>query len=141
MAKEKHRSLLANPVAVELGLDEPNGPSVVLAQAIEAVGDSAGGREPNVLYPYLLDACEKVFANELDQATFEEHMRWFFRTQVCLSKISFMWNRVIVIWVWCLYQAYHLYTLDKVIMAIIKQVSGLAVLNHGDSESYYGMNL
>ena len=31
---------------------------------------------------YLLDACEKVFANELDQATFEEHMRWFFRTQV-----------------------------------------------------------
>lgn len=82
--QEKHASLLANPVAVELGLDEPNGPSVILAQAIEAVGATAdgGSEEPNVLYLYFLDACEKVFANELDQATFEEHMRWFFRTKV-----------------------------------------------------------
>lgn len=91
MAKEKHASLLANPVAVELGLDEPNGPSVILAQAIEAVGDSAG-EQPNVLYLYFLDACEKVFANELDQATFEEHMRWFFRTKVrgCSNDISLL---------------------------------------------------
>ena len=83
MAKEKHASLLANPVAVELGLDEPNGPAVVLEQAIEAVGDSASGREPNVLYLYFLDACEKVFASDMDQGTFEEHMRWFFGTKVC----------------------------------------------------------
>lgn len=85
-AREKHASLLANPVAIELGLDEPSGPSVILAQAIEAVGATAGAggssEEPNVLYLYFLDACEKVFANELDQATFEEHMRWFFRTKV-----------------------------------------------------------
>jgi paired amphipathic helix protein Sin3a len=88
MAREKHASLFANPVAVELGLDEPNGPSVVLAQAIESVGDTAGG-SPNVLYMYFLDACEKVFANELDQSTFEEHMRWFFRTKV--SPRNFWW--------------------------------------------------
>ena len=81
MAREKHASLLANPVAMELGLDEPNGPSVVLAQAIENVGATAGDN-PNVLYMYFLEACEKVFANELDQPTFEEHMRWFFRTKV-----------------------------------------------------------
>ncbi|KAI0688140.1 hypothetical protein BC835DRAFT_1285352 [Cytidiella melzeri] len=98
MAKEKHASLLANPVAVELGLEEPNGPSVILAQAVESLGVSAGG-DSNVLYVYLLDACEKVFANELDQATFEEHMRWFFRTK-----------------------AYYCFSFDKVIMAIIKQV-------------------
>ena len=61
MAKEKHAGLMANPVAVDLGLDEPNGPSVVLAQAVEAVGESTG-EAPNVLYLYLLDACEKVFA-------------------------------------------------------------------------------
>ena len=83
MAKARHASLVANPAAVDLGLDEPNGPSAVLAQAVEAVGESAG-EAPNVLYLYLLDACEKVFAGELDQATFEEHMRWFFRTQVGL---------------------------------------------------------
>lgn len=81
MAREKHKALLANPVAIALGLDEPNGPSVVLGQALEAVGESSG-EHPNVLYIYFLDACEKVFANELDQATFEEHMRWFFRTKV-----------------------------------------------------------
>ncbi|EKM61386.1 uncharacterized protein PHACADRAFT_134990 [Phanerochaete carnosa HHB-10118-sp] len=106
--REKHASLLANPVAVELGLDEPNGPSVILAQAIEAVGTTAdgGSEEPNVLYLYFLDACEKVFANELDQATFEEHMRWFFRTK-----------------------AYHVFTLDKVVTAVIKQVQTILVDN------------
>ena len=82
LAKENHASLLANPVAVQLGLDDPNGPSVVLAQAIEAVGNGRAEENPNVLYMYLLDACEKVFENELDQATFEEHMRWFFGTKV-----------------------------------------------------------
>lgn len=82
LAKEKHASLLANPVAVRLGLDDPNGPSVVLAQAIEAVGNTRTEENPNVLYMYLLDACEKMFESELDQATFEEHMRWFFGTKV-----------------------------------------------------------
>ncbi|OBZ68377.1 Paired amphipathic helix protein pst1 [Grifola frondosa] len=106
MAAEKHASLLANPVAVELGLDEPNGPSVILQQAMEAVGERRPGEEPNVLYMYLLDACEKVFENELDQATFEEHMRWFFRTK-----------------------AYNVYTLDRVIIAIIKQVQTILADN------------
>lgn len=83
LAKGKHAFLKPNPVAVQLGLDDPSGPSVVLAQAIEAVGNpSASGDEPNVLYMYLLEACEKVFENELDQATFEEHMRWFFGSKV-----------------------------------------------------------
>ena len=83
MAAEKHASLFANPVAEHLGLDEPNGPPSVLKQALEAFGSSRDGEEqPTVLYLYLLDACEKVFENELDQATFEEHMRWFFRTKV-----------------------------------------------------------
>ena len=82
MAAEKHSSLTPNPVARNLGLDEPNGPSVVLEQAMKAFGGVRDGEEPNVLYSYMLDAWEKVFENELDQATFEEHMRWFFRTKV-----------------------------------------------------------
>lgn len=87
-AAEKHASLLANPIAVKLGLDEPSGASVVLQAAMEAFGDGRGGEEPNVLYLYLLDAWEKVFENELDQATFEEHMRWFFRTKVTCMRAS-----------------------------------------------------
>lgn len=82
LAAQKHASLLANPVAVDVGLDEPNGPPTVLAQIIEAFGESRSGEEPNVLYLYLLDACEKLFDSEMDQATFEEHMRWFFSTKV-----------------------------------------------------------
>jgi paired amphipathic helix protein Sin3a len=81
-AAEKHATLLANQVAVELGLDEPNGPSAVLEQTIEALGDRGAGENANVVYMYLLNACEKLFDSELDQATFEEHMRWFFGTKV-----------------------------------------------------------
>jgi C-terminal domain of Sin3a protein len=82
LANEKHVSFLENPIAVELGLDDPNGPSAVLAQAVEALGDQLASEGSNVVYLYLLDACEKVFDNELDQATFEEHMRWFFGNKV-----------------------------------------------------------
>ncbi len=83
MAAEKHASLLSNPVAIHLGLEDPNGPSVVLKQAMEASGSSREGEgASNVIYSYLLYACEKLFENELDQGTFEEHMRWFFRTKV-----------------------------------------------------------
>ena len=82
LAAEKHASLTPNPVARALGLDEPNGPSVVLEQAMKTFGSGRDGEEVNVLYLYMLDAWEKVFENELDQATFEEHMRWFFRTKV-----------------------------------------------------------
>ncbi|KAI0931347.1 hypothetical protein AcW2_000258 [Taiwanofungus camphoratus] len=106
LAAQRHAPLLANPVAVQLGLDEPNGPSVILAQAVEAVGESRTGETPNVLYMYLLDACEKVFDNELDQATFEEQMRWFFGTK-----------------------AYHVFTLDRVITAIVKQVQTIMADN------------
>lgn len=72
---------MENPIAEELGLADPNGPSAVLAQAMEAVGDNAT-EGANVVYMYLLDACEKVFDNELDQVMFEEHMRWFFGSKV-----------------------------------------------------------
>ncbi|EGO30319.1 hypothetical protein SERLADRAFT_444328 [Serpula lacrymans var. lacrymans S7.9] len=97
-AYQRHTSLQANSIAVELGLDDPNGPSAVLAQAMDALGDGRSD-DTNVIYMYLLDACEKLFDNELDQVLFEEHMRWFFGNK-----------------------AYHLFTLDKLITALVKQV-------------------
>ncbi|KAJ7185593.1 histone deacetylase complex, SIN3 component [Mycena filopes] len=102
LAEEKHASLLVNPVAAALGLDDPAGPPIVLAQTVQPLGaakDAPGSPPPNVVYMYLLDACEKVFDNELDQTTFEEHMRWFFGEK-----------------------AYHLFTMDKLIAALVKQV-------------------
>lgn len=89
LAAQQHRHLLANTIAVELGLDEPNGPSAVLLQAMEALGDHAESKSTNVVYMYLLDACEKVFDSELDQTTFEEHMRWFFGNKVIRFLVCF----------------------------------------------------
>ncbi|KIY50623.1 hypothetical protein FISHEDRAFT_39019 [Fistulina hepatica ATCC 64428] len=93
LARAHYSSLLANPVAVKLGLDDPNGPPALLQQT------AARPEDTNVLYMYLLDACTKVFENELDQPTFEEHMRWFFG-----------------------HKAYRLFTFDKLIAALVKQV-------------------
>ena len=52
MATEKHASLLSNPVAVHLGLEDPNGPLVVLKQAMEAAGSS---REASGQWRYSAD--------------------------------------------------------------------------------------
>ena len=82
MAATKYASFKPNPIAVELGLDDPNGPTCVLAQAMEALSVNGSKDETNVLYMYLLDAWEKVFDNELDQSTLEDHMRWFFGKNV-----------------------------------------------------------
>ncbi|KAG2154574.1 hypothetical protein DEU56DRAFT_769236 [Suillus clintonianus] len=88
-----------NPIAIELGLDDPNGPSAILAQAMEAVCNRHTRDATDVVYLYMLEAFEKLFDNELDQAMFEEHMRWFFGNK-----------------------AYHLFTLDKLLSSLIKQV-------------------
>ncbi|KAG1757835.1 hypothetical protein EDB19DRAFT_1624058 [Suillus lakei] len=88
-----------NPIAIELGLDDPNGPSAILAQAMEAVCNRQTRDATDVVYLYMLEAFEKLFDSELDQAIFEEHMRWFFGNK-----------------------AYHLFTLDKLLSSLIKQV-------------------
>lgn len=78
-AREKFRHLVANPIAVELGMDDPQGPSGVQEQILR---DRGAEDNEEALYQYMLEACEKLFMSELDQATFEEHMRWFFGTKV-----------------------------------------------------------
>lgn len=40
------------------------------------------GRTETHFYGYMLEACEKLFEGELDQATFEENMRFLFGTKV-----------------------------------------------------------
>lgn len=118
MTAEKYASLAPNPIAVELGLADPNGPTAVLAQAIDALGVNGSRDNANVLYMYLLDAWEKVFDNEMEQSTLEEHMRWFFGNKV-RADVSYYLLRHIDLCV----QAYQVFTLDKTVTAIIKQVS------------------
>ena len=57
-----------------------------------ALASTTADRPEAHFYDYFLESCEKVFEGEMDQATFEEHMRWFFRTKVSgLSKS--LWGR------------------------------------------------
>jgi paired amphipathic helix protein Sin3a len=79
-ARQKFQHLAANPIAVELGLDDSQGPSNVQEQILR---DRGTEDKEEALYQYMLEACEKLFMGELDQAMFEEHMRWFFGTKVC----------------------------------------------------------
>ncbi|KAI5982746.1 hypothetical protein EDD15DRAFT_2398855, partial [Pisolithus albus] len=91
-----------NPIAVDLGLDDSTGPAAVLAQTMEALGDRRPSKTADVFYLYFLDACEKLFDNELEPGLFEEHMRWFFGNK-----------------------AFYLFTLDKLIAAFVKQVQSV----------------
>ncbi|KAI6047849.1 hypothetical protein EDC04DRAFT_2886647 [Pisolithus marmoratus] len=91
-----------NPIAVDLGLDDPAGPAAVLAQAMEILGDRRPGKTADVFYLYFWDACEKLFDSELEPGLFEEHMRWFFGNK-----------------------AFYLFTLDKLIAAFVKQVQSV----------------
>jgi hypothetical protein len=66
-------------------MDDSQGPSSVLEQILR---DRTTEDNEEALYQYMLEACEKLFMNELDQATFEEHMRWFFGTKVCSRRLT-----------------------------------------------------
>ncbi|KAG8219608.1 hypothetical protein J3R82DRAFT_562 [Butyriboletus roseoflavus] len=104
----------SNPIAVELGLDDPNGPGAVLRQAMEALGEQRLDGTQDLVYMYFMDACEKLFDGELEVGLFEEHMRWLFGNQ-----------------------AYLLFTLDKLIAAFIKQVQ--SVLSDNKSQELWMM--
>ncbi|KAH0838111.1 hypothetical protein J3R83DRAFT_6357 [Lanmaoa asiatica] len=104
----------SNPIAVELGLDDPNGPGAVLRQAMEALGEQRPDSTQELVYMYFIDACEKFFDGELEVGLFEEHMRWLFGNQ-----------------------AYLLFTLDKLIAAFIKQVQ--SVLSDNKSQELWIM--
>jgi paired amphipathic helix protein Sin3a len=92
LAEERHVSVMPNPVAVELGLDDPNGPAAVLASMGWVQGETA--TSVNVVYMYLLEACEKMFSGELDVAVFEEHARWFFGTKVGIERTNFTFGEI-----------------------------------------------
>lgn len=108
----------SNPIAVELGLDDPNGPGAILRQAMEALGDQRPDSTQELVYMYFIDACEKLFDGELEVGLFEEHMRWFFGNRVGLKPSIHTYAETVP-------QAYLLFTLDKLIAAFIKQVRGI----------------
>ncbi|KAJ8517134.1 hypothetical protein ONZ45_g5671 [Pleurotus djamor] len=78
-----------NSIAKELGIDTNRGPP--LPDTVEHY------------YDVLLDSCERLFDNELEQHVFEDQMRAMFGTKF----------------------AYKIFTVDKVIGTIVKQVQSI----------------
>ncbi|KZT44457.1 hypothetical protein SISSUDRAFT_19885 [Sistotremastrum suecicum HHB10207 ss-3] len=95
-AKDKKRRWQANAVAVELGAND----TMYYATAPYAGIPADGEPSETHYYDFLLESMEKLMDGEIDQALFEDCMRVTFGTQ-----------------------AYTIFTLDKVIGALIKQVS------------------
>lgn len=75
----------------------------------------------------LLAFCERLFSNEIEQHAFEDQMRAAFGTKVCNAAI---WEETLSyepnLW---FKDAYKIFTIDKVIGVIIKQV-GVVFLCH-----------
>ncbi|KAG8901860.1 Transcriptional regulatory protein sin3 [Tulasnella sp. 403] len=86
---------LANPLAVSLGLADATGPGA--SRLIPS-----GPNPASQFYEHTLECCEQLFDGEMDQATFEDHLRFMFGIR-----------------------AYHLFTVDKVVGSIIKQVQAV----------------
>lgn len=87
LAAEGSSSCAIDPVAADSG--------------VELMPDSTAvpGNAAEYFYGHLLELCEKIFDNVIDQATFEDTVRYMFGMK-----------------------AYNVFTLDKVIGALIKQV-------------------
>ncbi|GAC71740.1 gluconate kinase [Moesziomyces antarcticus T-34] len=105
-----------NPLAIELGLqDGGSGPAAVVGATANAssLGPVAPTNEeagltlhPSRYYDTLLDMCEKLFDGDVDQATYEESVRYMYGIE-----------------------GYIVFTLDKVIGALIKVVQFLTTDN------------
>ncbi|TIC00298.1 hypothetical protein E3Q18_01173 [Wallemia mellicola] len=94
-----------NPLAKDLGLNDTSVPQAVGISLLE--NTSVNGQETPAsahYYDYLLELCERLFEGEIDQNLFEESLRWMFGTS-----------------------AYPMFTVDKLISQILKQLGSIAV--------------
>lgn len=112
MANKQPLRSKINPLAIELGLqDGGSGPAAVVGAAANSssLGPVAPTNEeaglilhPSRYYDTLLDMCEKLFDGDVDQGTYEESVRYMYGIE-----------------------GYIVFTLDKVIGALIKVVQFL----------------
>jgi paired amphipathic helix protein Sin3a len=87
LAEQKKQPI--NPVAIKLGLAEPE---------TQNFGVENGENPARHYYDHLLALCERLFDQDIDQATFEETLRLMFSNK-----------------------AYIMFTVDRVVSAIVKQ--------------------
>jgi len=74
-------------------------------------------------YEFLLESCEKLFDNEIEVPLFEDQMRFMFG-----PRVNFLDDLPPRKLIYDLQEAYKIFTVDKVIGSIIKQVRETAHL-------------
>ena len=67
-------------------------------------------------YDLMLDSCERLFDNDIEQSAFEDQMRCMFGIKVCPLSLGLHFKLTYS------QEAYKLFTIDKLIGSIIKQV-------------------
>lgn len=86
---------LANPIAVELGYHDTIGPGNTRLLP-------SGPNPAKNFYSFTLACCERLFANEMEVVEFEDNIRFMYDIK-----------------------AYIMFTIDKLVAAIVKQVSAV----------------
>jgi paired amphipathic helix protein Sin3a len=72
-------------------------------------------------YELFLESCERLFDNDVEPLVFEDQMRYMFGSQVCFD----MRSSLPAILTSYAQVAYNVFTIDKVIGALIKQVQAV----------------
>ncbi len=98
----------SNPTAVSLGLS---------AETTAFIESNLTDAHANHYYELMLDSCERLFDNELEQSAFEDQMRHMFGVKVRV----FLCGSVRILNS-DFQHAYKIFTIDKVIGSLIKQV-------------------
>ena len=68
-------------------------------------------------YDLMLESCERLFENDIEQQVFEDQMRYMFGIKVLTPYMSEIDGLILS------QEAYKIFTIDKLIGALIKQVS------------------
>jgi hypothetical protein len=95
LSEDESKPWQINDIAVELGINDSSWSATVATASIP----TGSNPPPNHFYDFLINVAEKLIDGEIDQNSYEDCLRVNFGTQ-----------------------AYLLFTLDKVVSALIKQV-------------------
>jgi paired amphipathic helix protein Sin3a len=100
-----------------------------LIQASSALQEGQGRFTASQYYELMLETCERLFDNQVEQLAFEDQMREMFGLHARFPSFISVWT---VISNERMQDAYKIFTIDKILAAVIKHVS-----NHAASVSQW----
>jgi len=109
--------LIFKTLGAKLAKAGPRKANPAVAAGIGLSADDERFADAAHFYEFLLESCEKLFDNEIEVPLFEDQMRFMFGPRVNLLSDLPPWKLI-----YGLQEAYKVFTVDKIIGSIIKQV-------------------